>query len=102
MEAIRYVAPEELDDTDFEFRAPLHEVTPLPSLAAPPIATPAGDRTRLSVLGTAVDVLSGEEVLTVLSDTPGTQPRHLCYVNAHSLNLAWSDDAYKRALARAD
>lgn len=55
----------------------------------------------LRVLGTWVDALSGDEVLAILSERARRAPRHLCYVNAHSLNLAYRDEPYRRALSRA-
>lgn len=59
-------------------------------------------RQRVRVLNTWVDVMSGQEVLGSLSSGARRRPRHLCYVNAHSLNLAFRDDAYWAALSRAD
>jgi exopolysaccharide biosynthesis WecB/TagA/CpsF family protein len=61
---------------------------------------PSGDQ-RMRVLNTWVDAISGAEVLSILSEPSSDGPRHLCYVNAHSLNLAYRDDAYRDALARA-
>ena len=53
------------------------------------------------VLNTWVDALPGDEVLAILSDRSLQAPRHLCYVNAHSLNLAYRDESYRGALSRA-
>ena len=56
------------------------------------------------MLRTNVDMLSGQDVLSILraGARHRRRPRHLCYVNAHSLNLAFRDDAYSQVLARAD
>lgn len=56
----------------------------------------------LRVLNTWVDVISGPRVLEAIADRSHGRPRHLCYVNAHSMNLAYQDEAYSAALARAD
>jgi exopolysaccharide biosynthesis WecB/TagA/CpsF family protein len=56
---------------------------------------------RLRVLNTSIDVMSGSEVLAVVSDRTDAGARHLCYVNAHSLNLAYRDSSYRDALSRA-
>jgi exopolysaccharide biosynthesis WecB/TagA/CpsF family protein len=55
----------------------------------------------MRVLNTWVDAMSGQEVLAALSERPTDRARHLCYVNAHSLNLAYRDEAYQGALSRA-
>ena len=56
----------------------------------------------IRVLGTLVHLFgSGEEVLNQLSVNT-YRPKHLCYVNAHSLNLAYKDAAYRRVLRSAD
>jgi exopolysaccharide biosynthesis WecB/TagA/CpsF family protein len=55
----------------------------------------------MRVLNTWVDAISGREVLAILSDRSLHQSRHLCYVNAHSLNLAYRDKSYRDALSRA-
>jgi exopolysaccharide biosynthesis WecB/TagA/CpsF family protein len=55
----------------------------------------------MRVLTTWIDAISGSEVLAIVSDRSLDQPRHLCYVNAHSLNLAYRDESYRDALARA-
>jgi exopolysaccharide biosynthesis WecB/TagA/CpsF family protein len=54
------------------------------------------------VLNTRVNLLSGEDVLERLrtSKTGARRPTHLSYVNAHSLNIAFRDDAFGDALAR--
>jgi N-acetylglucosaminyldiphosphoundecaprenol N-acetyl-beta-D-mannosaminyltransferase len=56
----------------------------------------------LTVLRTRVDMLSADEVLSAMAHGPTSRPRHLCYVNAHSLNVAFRDVAYSGVLARAD
>src|SRR5579871_1340910 len=103
MEAISYVEARDADldqtqDVEFDLGAV--------GLEAPSeLDLEAGwaiDRSRISVLGTSVDVISGEEVLGLLSSRARSQLCHLCYVNAHSLNLAWGDGTYRSALARAD
>lgn len=57
---------------------------------------------RVRVLSTWIDSLQGSEVLAILAQRSGGHPRHLCYVNAHSLNIAYCDQAYQSAVARAD
>jgi exopolysaccharide biosynthesis WecB/TagA/CpsF family protein len=57
---------------------------------------------RMRVLNTWVDVMSGQDVLAAVSDCSARRARHLCYVNAHSLNLAYRDSRFRDALARAD
>jgi exopolysaccharide biosynthesis WecB/TagA/CpsF family protein len=73
-------------------------------IASPPPATVAwiASRRRIRVLGTWVDVMSGQEVLGSLSSGTRRRSRHVCYVNAHSLNLAFRDGGYQAALSRAD
>ena len=56
----------------------------------------------IRVLGTCVDITSGERVLAAVAARPDGRARHLCYVNAHSLNLAYRDQCYRDALSRAD
>jgi N-acetylglucosaminyldiphosphoundecaprenol N-acetyl-beta-D-mannosaminyltransferase len=80
---------------------PALEVARLAAPSASNIAT-IGPRRRIRVLNTWVDVMSGEEVLGTISTGPHRRPRHVCYVNAHSLNLAFRDDRYRVALRRAD
>lgn len=53
------------------------------------------------MLNTWIDAVSGPEVLNALSFPGIDEPRHLCYVNAHSLNLAYRDESFQRALSRA-
>jgi exopolysaccharide biosynthesis WecB/TagA/CpsF family protein len=55
----------------------------------------------MRVLNTWIDAISGPEVLAIVSDRSVEQARHLCYVNAHSLNLAYRDESYRDALSRA-
>jgi exopolysaccharide biosynthesis WecB/TagA/CpsF family protein len=55
----------------------------------------------MRVLNTWVDAIPGNEVLALLSGPPPAHPRHLCYVNAHSLNIAYHDKPYQDALSRA-
>jgi N-acetylglucosaminyldiphosphoundecaprenol N-acetyl-beta-D-mannosaminyltransferase len=66
------------------------------------VARLAPRRHRMRVLGTWVDVMDGREVLRLLASGSRRRPRHLCYVNAHSLNLAFRDNDYRRALWRAN
>ena len=54
------------------------------------------------MLHTRVDVISGREALEVISTLSPRRPGHLCYVNAHSLNLAYTDDRYRDVISRAD
>jgi exopolysaccharide biosynthesis WecB/TagA/CpsF family protein len=61
----------------------------------------SGRDSSVRVLNTRVDMISGAEVLAALADRSDNQPRHLCYVNAHSLNLAYRDPSYREALSRA-
>jgi exopolysaccharide biosynthesis WecB/TagA/CpsF family protein len=63
------------------------------------VAPPQG---RVRVLNTWVDVIAGQEVLDGVSHAAPNRPLHLCYVNAHSLNLAYRDLPYRDALSRAD
>jgi N-acetylglucosaminyldiphosphoundecaprenol N-acetyl-beta-D-mannosaminyltransferase len=98
MEAIRYPYP--LSDGSLasveDYEPPKLE------LAAPPSVALRGlDRVTVSVLHTKVFCVSGDDVLQALA----TRPRHarrLCYVNAHSLNLAYRDEPYSEVLASAD
>jgi exopolysaccharide biosynthesis WecB/TagA/CpsF family protein len=55
----------------------------------------------MRVLNTWVDAIAGAEVLAILSDRSVDEARHLCYVNAHSLNLAYRDTSFRGALSRA-
>jgi exopolysaccharide biosynthesis WecB/TagA/CpsF family protein len=55
----------------------------------------------MRVLNTWIDAIPGHEVLDIVADRSVEHPRHLCYVNAHSLNLAYRDDSYRDALSRA-
>ncbi len=66
----------------------------------------AGDvaegRRVLRVLGVEVDIFdSGEDVLACL-DEPPDGSSHICYVNAHSLNLAYENRSFYDVLERAD
>jgi exopolysaccharide biosynthesis WecB/TagA/CpsF family protein len=61
-----------------------------------------GPRARIRVLNTWVDVMSCQEVLSDISTGAYGRARHLCYVNAHSLNLAFRDGRYHAALRSAD
>jgi len=71
---------------------------------SPTVGTVAwiGSRRRIRVLNTWVDVMSCEEVLGTLSTGSYGRACHLCYVNAHSLNLAFRDDRFGAALRSAD
>jgi exopolysaccharide biosynthesis WecB/TagA/CpsF family protein len=50
------------------------------------------------VLGTRIDVVTGPALLGELEVAVPSQPVHLGYVNAHSLNLAYHDETYRTAL----
>lgn len=50
------------------------------------------------VLGTRIDVVTGPELLHELGRATPSHPVHLGYVNAHSLNLAYTDQTYRNAL----
>jgi exopolysaccharide biosynthesis WecB/TagA/CpsF family protein len=67
------------------------------------VGTSVGERPSLRILGTRVDLFpsAGSVLQNLMEQSQGGQ-RHLCYVNAHSLNLACTDIAYKQALAHAD
>lgn len=80
---------------------PALELAWSPSLSPDNVAW-LGSRRRMRVLNTWVDVMSGQEVLGAVSTGSSGRARHLCYVNAHSLNLAFRDDRYGAALERAD
>src|SRR5271166_1103185 len=84
-----------------DVRYPALELARLPAPSTDNIAW-LGPRRRIRLLGTWVDVLSGQEVLGAVATGSNGRPRHLCYVNAHSLNLAFGDDRYSGALERAD
>jgi len=59
-------------------------------------------RSVMRVLGTEVDLFdSGDDVLACLEE-PSVGARHLCYVNAHSLNLAYENRRFYDVLERAD
>jgi exopolysaccharide biosynthesis WecB/TagA/CpsF family protein len=66
------------------------------------LALARAHRQRMRVLNTQVDVISGREALALVSKTTGRHARHLCYVNAHSLNLAYIDEHYREVISRAD
>jgi exopolysaccharide biosynthesis WecB/TagA/CpsF family protein len=106
MEAIRYVSPEEttldLDRSPRSDRTALRAVVSGVALPSHPDNHVARGRRRLNVLRTSVDMASGDEVLSALRTAPSLRPRHLCYVNAHSLNLAYRDNEYHGVLSRAD
>lgn len=99
MEAIRFLEPHEDSSRNTELELePFGR--PLQQAATPAAVTaPVG---RLRVLNTRVDAMAGSEVLTALADRTDGRPRHLCYVNAHSLNVAYRNAAYRGALSRAD
>jgi exopolysaccharide biosynthesis WecB/TagA/CpsF family protein len=84
--------------TELDELTELAELTELTELTFPPQSS----GTSMRLLHTRVDVVSGVDVLAQLADTPHGEPRHLCYVNAHSLNIAYRDDSYQRVLSRAD
>ena len=103
MEAIPYLEAGETSEAEYE-EGYVHAPTE-PSRPEPPAGTVAwigARRRRMRVLNTWVDVISGQEVLGVVSSRSHVRPQNLCYVNAHSLNLAFRDDGYHRALSRAD
>jgi exopolysaccharide biosynthesis WecB/TagA/CpsF family protein len=50
------------------------------------------------VLGTEIDVVTGPGLLDELRGAVPSDPVHLGYVNAHSLNLAYRDKSYRNAL----
>lgn len=86
-------------DDDVMYSALEQSRVPTPSAGNIPwISSPA----RIRVLNTWVDVMSCQEVLGAISTGPSGRTRHLCYVNAHSLNLAFRDDRYRAALRSAD
>jgi exopolysaccharide biosynthesis WecB/TagA/CpsF family protein len=99
MEAIPDLEPDaEYDDDDVAApAAPLRPESPQAT-----IARLGARRRRMRVLNTWIDVLSGQEVLGAISSRAHNGPRHLCYVNAHSLNLAFRNGDYHDALSRAD
>jgi exopolysaccharide biosynthesis WecB/TagA/CpsF family protein len=58
---------------------------------------------HLQLLGVRVDLFSsGADVLQHLADRSPGRHCHLCYVNAHSLNLAFRTPRYRAALDGAD
>jgi exopolysaccharide biosynthesis WecB/TagA/CpsF family protein len=58
---------------------------------------------HVRLLGVRVDLFrSGDDVIEHLSGHDGISPYHLCYVNAHSLNLAFRHPRYRAALDAAD
>lgn len=99
MEAATFLQPSE--DTPPDAQLALEPLGPRLHEAPAPAAAVAR-LGALRVLNTRVDAISGSEVLSALSDRSYSRPRHLCYVNAHSLNLAYRDEAYRGALSRAD
>jgi exopolysaccharide biosynthesis WecB/TagA/CpsF family protein len=80
---------------------PALELARLPPASADNIAW-LGSRRRMRVLNTWVDVMSGQEVLGTVASGSYGRPQHLCYVNAHSLNLAFRDERYRAALECVD
>lgn len=99
MEAIRFLEPNQDEFRDDELE--LESFGPQLQPAATPAAVTAHGGT-LRVLNTRVDAMAGSEVLAALADRSVSRPRHLCYVNAHSLNVAYRDESYREALSRAD
>ena len=58
---------------------------------------------KLSILGVDVDSVTRADLLaTVTAWARGTEPRTISYVNAHCLNLAAQDSAYRSLLNQAD
>ncbi len=77
------------------------------ALAKATVARPAefaaSDDDALYLLGTRLDMFSSaDEVIGRVIDTPSDYHCHLCYVNAHSLNLAYKSPDYREALHSAD
>jgi exopolysaccharide biosynthesis WecB/TagA/CpsF family protein len=102
MEAIPYASPEG-EMIALDERALVLESLERGLAPARPVLLPAPRRGSLNVLRTRVDALNGHDVLDYLdSDAQSGVTRHLCYVNAHSLNLAHRDPAYQGVLSRAD
>jgi N-acetylglucosaminyldiphosphoundecaprenol N-acetyl-beta-D-mannosaminyltransferase len=60
-------------------------------------------RQRITILNVPIDVLNKTALLAqVVAWSGETQPRTLTYVNAHCLNAAHDDPAYRAALQQAD
>jgi exopolysaccharide biosynthesis WecB/TagA/CpsF family protein len=55
---------------------------------------------RVIVMGVPIDVMSGDEVLKLLSQLTHEQVAHVAYANAHTLNLAYRDSEYRDVLGR--
>jgi exopolysaccharide biosynthesis WecB/TagA/CpsF family protein len=77
------------------------EAPSLETIEAPSLEVVKPRDRRVRVLKTWIDANPGGEVLARVSDRSVDEPLHLCYVNAHSLNLAYRDDSYHGALSRA-
>jgi exopolysaccharide biosynthesis WecB/TagA/CpsF family protein len=60
------------------------------------------DASSVQVLGVRIDVLSPDQALEWLATPAAASPRQLAYVNAHSLNLAYTDAQFRSALQRCD
>src|SRR5690242_21282823 len=99
MEAISYPEPDGRTVEHDEISLAL--VPNVVKLGQPPEVARIGVES-VRVLGTCVAVASGEQVLAGVAARPDGRARHLCYVNAHSLNLAYRDGRYRDALSRAD
>lgn len=58
---------------------------------------------KINILGVAIDVLSTPEVLQRFDEYIKSNRPHAIYiVNAHTLNIAWSDSGYRQILNRGD
>jgi exopolysaccharide biosynthesis WecB/TagA/CpsF family protein len=101
VEAIAYIGPSEEVPKDGEGQAAANG-NGLDVPGTDKHAAVGRPRQGLSVLNIWVDMITGRDVLAALSHCSIDRPRHLCYVNAHSLNLAHHDESYRGALARAD
>lgn len=56
----------------------------------------------VDILGVRVDCLDETHLIAyAMSWAQEHEPRTICYVNAHSMNIAWSDHDYKKILANA-
>lgn len=100
MEAIPYLEPDDELYEDEDVHPAISATRRLPA-RIDNVAWIGSRRQRMRVLNTWVDVISGQEVLGAVSSGPRNRPRHLCYVNAHSLNLAFDHEEYRDALSRA-
>jgi exopolysaccharide biosynthesis WecB/TagA/CpsF family protein len=56
-------------------------------------------RCQVSILGTSIDILTGNQALSAIADAD-TSPLHVAFVNAHSLNLAYRNTEFGQSLRR--